>query len=367
MMGLALLVLCPTTVPAATPKADRDWLIKRFDDVIMPQIQQSLENPVTNDQGSIAWGRSYQLAALAEMLSATRDPKYADVFIKLGRQVADARDHRHQRRDLIRDKVLAAWGSTKYSNGNHYVWAVHTGMIVAPMAQFASVVRSDDDLSAKYGEAADYFLAVAERAVAVHGDQYREGPGPDEGYLFGLWMNKPLPLNQQNAPARAWIRIDDATGKNAHRERVERLANFLKNRLRTTEDGAYVWDYWPPLDGPGKGFEDISHASINADFMVLCYEHGVVFTRGDIARLEKTLLTKVILSDDAVADNVGNTGGTNRFGAQVFHWGRLAKHSEAVRDRLIKLYRSDKFKTIGTKPLGVALMVSGLTDEAKAG
>jgi hypothetical protein len=233
-------------------------------------------------------------------------------------------------------------------------------MIAEPLAQFAAVVRGDRKLSAKYRKAADEFLAVAERAIAVHDDQYRDGPGADEGYLHGLWLKKPLPLNQQNAPARAWIRIDDATGKNAHRERIQRLAHFLKNRLRTTEDGAYVWDYWAPLDGPGTGFEDISHAAINADFMVLCYERGIVFTQEDIARLERTLLTKVILGDDAIADNVGNTAGTNSFATQVLRWGRLARHSRAVCERLVALYRSGKFEAMASNAQGIALIVSGL-------
>jgi hypothetical protein len=34
-------------------------------------------------------------------------------------------------------------------------------------------------------------------------------------------------------------------------------------------------------------FEDISHAAINVNFMVLCSEHGILFTREDLARLEK--------------------------------------------------------------------------------
>jgi hypothetical protein len=361
MIGSMLLVLRPTATLADVPNADRDWFIQRFDEVIVPQVEQSLANPRTNDQGGIAWGTSYQLAALAEMLDATRDPKYADLFVKLAQQVADARDDRHERRDVIRDKILPAWGSTKYSGGKHYVWAVHTGMIAEPLAQFAAVVRGDKKLSAKYRQAADEFLVVAERAIAAHDDQYREGPGPDEGYLYGLWLKHHLPLNQQNAPARAWIRIDDATGKHAHRERVQRLAHFFKNRLRTTEDGAYVWDYSPPLDGPGTGFEDISHAAINADFMVLCYEHGIVFTHEDLARLEKTLLTKVIVSDDTIADNVGNTAGTNSFAAQVLRWGRLAKHSPAVCQRLVALYRAGKLEAMGTNAQGIALIVSGLS------
>ena len=72
-----------------------------------------------------------------------------------------------------------------------------------------------------------------------------------------------------------------------------------------------VWAYWPPLEGPGDGFEDISHATINVDFMVLCFEHGIVFTREDLARLENTLLKRVLLADDRVCDTMGGGGKFN--------------------------------------------------------
>ena len=335
----------PTTAPAAGPStqpADRTWLIKRFDQQFLPQVQQTLAQPANNAEGAIAWGLSYQMAALVEMLDATRDPKYADLFVKLGRFVVDARDDKHGRKDEIRNRTVKGWSSVKYSDNKSnksYVWAAHTGMIIEPMARFAALVLKDATLKTGYRGDAVFFLQTAIECDAVHEDQFRQGPGPDEGYLFDLFLNKHLPLNQQNALARAWIWLADATGDGKYVDRTRLLARFFKNRIRTTGEGAYVWEYWPPLDGPGTKFEDISHAAVNADFMVLCAERGIVFNAADLVRLEKTFLTCVLIAPDKLADTLEGGSGTDKYRYAPFFWARLAGHSFAARERLVAFCR----------------------------
>jgi hypothetical protein len=330
---------------------------ERFDQIIVPAVEKAVRQPVTDQGGEIAWGESYQLAALVEMLDATRDPKYAEWIVKLSDWIAKSRDDRQGLRDELRGGILTAWSSTNYSKGSRYVWAVHTGMIVAPMARFAAVVRNDPSLTARWGTDADRLLKIAEEAVAVHDAEYREGPRGDEGHLYCPYLKKHLPLNMQNALARAWLAIDDATKTPKHRERVTRLAWFLKNRLRPMDDGSYVWAYWPPLDGAGDSFEDISHATINVDFMVLCFEHDIVFTRDDIARLEKTFFQRVLLADDRVSDTVGGGDKFNKYSAAVLKWGRLGRHFPAVRERLVAYSRSPGMdRETSARPLGIAYL-----------
>ncbi len=334
-------VASPATAAAGTrpagfePGPARAWLIEQFDRQVTQAVDAALAGPVTNDQGGIAWGHSYVLAALAEMLDATREARYAELFMRLGNAIIAARDDRHERIDVLRERVVKGWGSTKYTQGRHYVWAVHTGMIVAPMAQFASTVRRDERLRTRYAADAERFLAVAAEGVAEHADQYREGPGREEGYLFGLHLEKHLPLNQQNTVARTWVHLGDLTGEAGYRERTRALATFLKNRLRLTEDQAYVWAYAPPLDGPGTTFEDNSHAAINADFIVLCVERGIVFDREDLARLEKTFLTRVLLEDGDVSDHLSAAGRRNKYRYAPFVWARLARYNPTIRDRIL--------------------------------
>jgi len=344
-------------LPSAPAQENQTALRERFDQIIIPAVERAVRQPITQQGGEIAWGESYQLEALVTMLDATRDSRYAELAIKLGDWIARSRDDRQGLRDEFRDKVVTAWSSTNYSQGKRYAWAVHTGMIAAPMARFAAVVRGDPALKEKWRNDADRLLKIAEEAVAVHDNDYREGPGADEGYLHSLYLKKHLPLNMQNALARAWLAIDDATQTPKHRERIARLAQFLKNRLRPMEDGSFVWAYWPPLEGKAESFEDISHAAINVDFMVLCYEHGIVFTREDMARLEKTFFERVLLADDRVSDTVGGGDKFNRHRPAVLRWGRLGRHFPAVRERLIQFSRvPDLGRESTALPLGLAYL-----------
>lgn len=343
--------------PAALAATEPASLAARFDRLLLPAVEQAVRQPTTQQGGEIAWGESYQLAALVEMLDATRDPKYAAKAVALSDWIARSRDDRQGLRDELRDQVVTAWSSTNYSRGKRYAWAVHTGMIAAPMARFAAVVRSDANLQSSWSEDAGRLLKIAEDAVAVHDADYREGPGKDEGYLHSLYLNKHLPLNMQNALARAWLALDDATKTTKYRERATRLAQFLKRRLRPTDDGAYVWAYWPPLDGPGDSFEDISHASINVDFMVLCHEHGIVFSHDDLARLERTLLKRVLLADDRVSDTVGGGDRFNRHRHAVLRWGRLGRHFPEVRERLVQFSAlPDLGRESTALPMGLAYL-----------
>lgn len=328
---------------AALAASNREAMIKRFDQKILPAVEKAIRRPVTDRGGDIAWGTSYQLAALVEMLDATRDSKYAQRIVQLSDWIARCRDDQHGRRDEVRSQVVKAWSSTNYSKGIRYAWAVHTGMIAAPMARFASVIRSEPALTNRWSKDADRLLKIAEEAVAVHANEYREGPQADEGYVYCPYLKKHLPFNMQNALARAWLAIDDATKTTRHRERTIRLAQFMKHRLRPMEDGSYVWGYWPPLEGSTDKFEDISHAAINVDFMVHCFEHDFVFQPADIARLEKTLLNRVLKSDDLISDTVGGGNKFNSHRSALLKWERLGRHSSEVRERLARFSSLPEF------------------------
>jgi len=353
----ALTILAGGSLVAAPADAERAQLVQRFDEIVIPAVEKSIHKPATDQGGEIAWGESYQLSALVEMLDATRDAKYAPLIVKLADWIAKSRDDRQNLRDEFRDKITTAWSSTNYSHGKRYVWAVHTGMIAAPMARFAVIVRKDSKLRENWSKDADRLLSMAREAVAVHDDEYREGPAADEGHLYCLFLKKHLPLNMQNALARAWLAIDDAQPAPKYREQTKRLAQFLKNRLRPAHDGAYGWAYWPPLDGAADSFEDISHASINVDFMVLCFEHGIVFQRDDLARVKQTLLKRVLLADDRVSDTVGGGNKFNKYSSAVLQWGRLGRHFPEVRECLTEFSRWPELKRETTSvALGLAYL-----------
>ncbi len=357
----------PATAPATQP-SDRAWLIQRFDREFLPQVDQALGRPITNAEGGIAWGHSYMLSALVEMFDATGDPKYADAFVKLGRAVAEARDDKHNRKDEIRNRIVKGWGSVKYSDNRHFVWAVHTGMIIEPMARFAAIVLKAPSLQPRYRGDALYFLQTAIESDAVHEDQFRPGPGPNEAYVYGLFLNKHLPLNQQNTLARAWLYLADATGDAKYLDRARKVAAFFRNRIRTEPDGAYVWEYWPPLDGAGVKFEDVSHAAINADYLARCAERGLVFGAADRVRLEKTLLTRVLVGANGVANTLAGGEASDRYPYAPFAWACLARDSVAVRERLMAYTRKAAAERTCSpvEAMGLATLVAAFPERSVA-
>lgn len=324
-----------STQPASHPAAEADnaGLIRDFD-ALFDRVCRDIPPTSDNLKGLVAWGSAYMLEALAEVVQSTHDPVYAEKFIRLASDVSAVRDDRHQRRDVFRDKILPAWGCIAYTEGKHYVWAVHTGMICAPMAQFAAVVKRDDALRARFGADADRILKIAAESMAVHDDQYREGPGTDEGYVYGETVTRHLPLNQMLAPGRAWLWLYQATGEVRYRRRVERLLRFALNRVRRPPDGTMIWCYWPPLEGPGEGLEDTSHASITADFLVQCVEHGLA-PREVLTALEQTFLNRVLLGPETVANYLEGQGiNAHRYAPCL--WGRLARHHPIIRRKMIE-------------------------------
>lgn len=351
----ALILISLVGTVAAQPAAD-ETLHTRFDQITAKAVANTLRKAPLDDGGRLAWGESYLLSALVERFASSHDVTHAAQIVALGDWIDRARDDHHERRDEIRDRVMPAWSSAHYSKGKRYTWAVHTGMIAAPLARFAAIVRSEDALRKRWGQDADRLLRVAQEAVAAFDEDYRPGPGPDEGHVYCPYLAKPLPLNMQNSLARAWLAIADATGAPAYRERVTRLANFFRNRIRTERDGTATWAYWPPLSGVNETFEDISHASINVDFMVLCHEHGIVFGREDLARVSATLRLHVMLADDQIGDHLGLNRKFNTHRDAVLRWGRLARHQPEVRDRLVHSLKLPGLRDSTAEPLGLALL-----------
>jgi hypothetical protein len=344
-------------LPATDALPQTPWR-ERFDALVEPAVAKAVERPTTKEGGSLAWGESYLLTALAEMIAVGGDARHAAQFVAVADRVLLSRDDRLGLRDEVRGRVMPAWGSTRYSKDRRFAWAVHTGMLAAPLARFAAAVGKSPGLRERFGVDAARLLRAAEESIAAFDADYREGPAAGEGHLVCPYLGKHLPLNMQNAIARAWIAIDDATGRPDHRDRVERLARYFKARLRAGPEGAAVWSYWPPLAGEDKAFEDISHASINVDFLVLCHERGLVFDRADLAAVEATLLRLVLLADDKVGDRAGPNLKFNTYADAVLRWGRLARHRPAVRERLLTFLESPAAQASPQLPLGIALLAA---------
>jgi hypothetical protein len=121
-----------------------------------------------------------------------------------------------------------------------------------------------------------------------------------EDYEWGKTIGNSLPDNKENIIAEWMLAMYDVTHQPIYRERAEKWFRVMRSRMKLHDDGKYfVWDYWDPgvpwdanPDGTFKHWIGVhpngGYYGIDVGAIVQAYEHGLVFTKEDIARLIAT-------------------------------------------------------------------------------
>ena len=207
-------------------------------------------------------------------------------------------------------------------------------MLLRPMVLMAGEVLKTPALKARYGGKAEQYVKLSEQVFAkwdkrgawreVNIDDPRRGPTAlSPGPPGGVWVVPPfgldaktgrwtagydrratdgftLPANKQNLIACWLIAMHDVTGKPVYRERAEKWWRVMRSRMRLRGDGKFfVWNYWDPAgpwdrrpDGSLKHWVGVhpngGYYGIDVEGIVTAFEHGLVFTKEDIARLIAT-------------------------------------------------------------------------------
>jgi hypothetical protein len=297
----------------------------------------------------LAWGESYRLMAYVAMYEASGDVEYLEKVMGRFDEIIKIRDDKKMVKDEIRGRILPAWCSTKYTGGKEYAWIVHAGMITYPITRFAYLILRDSELKEHYGEKARGYVAAIEETVHAFDDAWREDRSKNEGWYYGDYLEKGLPLNQQNALGRTLAALWLATGKEQYRERAEKLANFFNNCLKRI-DNRYVWSYWPY----GGSAEDISHAAINVDFAFTCYRANILFAKRDMIRFANTL--KACIREEGFAGKVDGSGDL-RYSIQMGRWGHLGFIDREIRNILHGYLSMNWKKNTATGMTGAAYLV----------
>jgi len=295
---------------------------------------EPLEQISEKTGASLAWGESYWLLPYVSMFEGTGDTRYLESVMVRCDEVLKIRDDRRGIVDEIRGRVVPAWSSTNYTKGKAYSWIVHAGMITFPIARCAYLIQRDPELREAYGDKAARYIEALEETVQGFDDAWREDAVSGEGWYHGDYLERGLPLNQQNALGRTLVALWLATGDDAYKAKAEKLGRFLKNRLRR-EGKCYVWTYWPD----GERVEDISHAAINVDFAFNCFRAGIVFTEEDMLLFVETL--KACKRDgEGFAGAVDGQGDLKRSHAMAY-WGHLGFVAPEVRTALHSFFREN--------------------------
>lgn len=328
---------------------------RRYDDLYMGVDLEKALSKVSNDKGGLAWGLSYRMMSLNEMFRATGDRKYLRENLRCIREVLDATDERLGKK-LWTGRIVKAWGCDRYAERGRAVFAVHTGIILAPILEFLVLAKSDDEFRGEIE--AEKILSEAQEALGVHDAQWRKGPGEGEGHYVGLEQeevceDRPLPGNRLSAMGWALWLSWGVSGNITHRENALAIGRYIKNRLTPSPDGAYYWPYWLPEE-PVTGElprdsiqgEDTSHAGLTVELPLVLGFEGMVFTREDMTRFARTVTNGFArLGGGVLVSRItGQPDGPEplHYIGGVTRWLALAEFIPGVRDPIVEFYLNYK-------------------------
>lgn len=322
------------TFPPRTLKRDLDQFasVQLFDQKYLSWRPQTL----SNDEGQLAWGVSYRLAALNEMFRATGERKYLQESLSLARLVLDFTD---QRQGLTTKSGQSGpvWSSLSFSQGRA-VHLVHTAMITHAILETLLLLEEEHPA----------ILQAVERSLDYHQTQWRDGPGPHEGYFVytaeqsETKAGQVLPINRSCAMAKSlWLKWK-LTGDEESRERALAVGRYFKNRLHLTPDGGYTWPYLMPLsrtESAAVGAEDTSHAALTASLVPLLHAESQVFDEQDMGRFVTTVKQGVLSESEGVV--AGDLRGELSDPAQVAlpaRWLVFSPFEPQIYDSLAQFY-----------------------------
>jgi len=203
-------------------------------------------------------------------------------------------------------------------------------MFLRPMVLMAGDILKSPELKKDYGAKAEEYIRLSEQMF----DKWNARGAWRETKEGGLWIEPPVginphtgkftpqyeermtggvshPANKENIIAGWLLAMYDVTHKPVYRERAEKWFKVMKSRIRPWpvskqpfvpgDQKYFVWNYWDvggPWDyqAPGKlrygqwvgVHPNGGYYGIDASGIVTAYEHGLVFTKEDIARLIAT-------------------------------------------------------------------------------
>ena len=245
-----------------------------------------------------------------------------------------------------------------------YVFLVHTGMICAPLAGFAALVRGDRRLAARYAAPARDFLSAARAAMAFHEEDWRQVS--ERIGLYATARGAPIPLdgtyvphNQYLAAARVRARLFRCTKDPAEAASVSSMTNTFLSDLSAGH--APVWPYYwrgsqvysgygpadrvsryTPRAEPNQALEDISHGALDVESLVAAHDAGIGVPDDHLRRLAGTFRRRVTVPGPAgvvvAANSLAAGTGTGSHELAVPRWAGLARWDRRVFTRSLALF-----------------------------
>jgi len=189
------------------------------------------------------------------------------------------------------------------TNNHPYPILLHTGRIVYPIAKFVQIVKKDPALASEFGAVADTYAGYILDALKSHDDEWDNAKGAyfwhssadtiDMRNSLGLLTLAPTqPYNVQAVLGKTHVIMWDATGDGYYHNKATKIGRYIREALHAATDGSYVWKYQEYSQDTNP--EDHSHGADVANFAKISFEHGIVFTRDDLARFAKTFTKRLV-------------------------------------------------------------------------
>jgi len=312
LMGTVSVAVASVAATQADSSLSKDWLARWQKSIVAESKSRYCDKEMGEELG---WLVSPYLNGYYYGYLATRDQVWID-------RLVDWTDSWIKRGVMEPDGFI---GWPKSGTGGLIEDELYTdsllgeAMAFRPVVLISAEIKSNPALRSKYGSKADSYLRLAEqtyikwmsrgcwRDLGVGGVWVVPAFGIDQksgqwtsGYSNRLTSGFSNPDNKENAIAEWLLAMYDATGREVYKARAEQWFRTMKSRIKTREGGKYfVWNYWEPAgpwdykpDGSTKHWVGVhpngGYYGIDVDAIVEAYEHGLVFSKGDIDKLVAT-------------------------------------------------------------------------------
>ena len=336
----------------------RDWLARWQKSILSTAKSRACDQDLGE---SIAWFTSLLLTGFYYGYCATRDVMWVSMLVDW----ADS----WLKRGVKEPDGFIGWPKkgTGSAVEEEFVTDSMLGEAAAlrPVVLMADKILQTPALKAKFGPRAEAWLKLAgevyEKWVArgcwrevkdgglwvvpTFGIEPQTGKWT-EGYERRNTDGFSNPANKENGIALWLLAMYDVTKKPEYKDRAEKWFRLMKSRLRPREEGKYlVWNYWDPAgpwdylpNGHTRHWVGVhpngGYYEMDAGGMITAFEHGLVFTKEDIARLIAT--NRDFMWDQQVAgakfqriDGRLGEGGQKTWTGSV--WPALVPYDEALR------------------------------------
>lgn len=276
-------------------------LKRTFDRIEAARGDRSL---VPNDTGALSWEESYILRSYLDAYAVTSDPAVMKRAASAVKKILSLRDDVTGAVDY-RGISGPTWRTTGYST-KPIAFLVTDGQVASAIAEFARVVLATHALDDVLTDDGDPFRTFAntvldrvDETVQAHEAEWDATAKlyriPSDATFFEN-AGRSVPLNWEAAMARAMNALYRVRGGADRKARLEAMAAHFKAQWVHKTDGTIYWTYWS--DGT-RTIEDISHAHLNATWMLEGWQAGVGFSYSDVVTVAASFARNVIKSDQS--------------------------------------------------------------------